>query len=230
MASRPHNLLLRLGPPALSLTLLSGLLVDKVLFHEPGPDTGPYHAAVANLADGSPYQIGEWVGVDVPVPREATALLRPNKIISRRYEQIGRGLAATLLLVHCRDARDMEGHYPPRCYPGQGWRQVASRPAAWSIRGMEVVGTEYEFTAETFSRSAHVVVDNFMVLPDGRIVPDLDGVIASAKDYRKKFLGAAQVQVVFDAEVPEEARREAFATLVGAYVPLIQKIRMGANP
>mgnify|MGYP007071125856 CR=1 FL=1 len=24
-------------------------------------------------------------------------------------------------VVQCRDARDMGGHYPPICYPGQGW-------------------------------------------------------------------------------------------------------------
>jgi hypothetical protein len=230
MGTPGHSLLTRFAPPVLSLGLLAGLLADKAWYHTPTADSEPYHLQVAQLAAESPVHIDDWVGVDVPIPRAAFALLRPNVILSRRFETVGRGLSATFLLVHCRDARDMEGHYPPRCYPGQGWKQVAAEPMSWRVAGMDIPGTEYEFTTETFSRSGHLFIENFMVLPDGKLAPDIDGVVASAKDYRKKFFGAAQVQVVFDASVPPETRREVFETLVAAHAPLIEKIRTGVAP
>ena len=54
------------------------------------------------------------------VPPEAQELLRPNAIFSRRFQRPGE-IGVHVLVVHCSDARDMIGHYPPICYPSSGW-------------------------------------------------------------------------------------------------------------
>jgi hypothetical protein len=78
---------------------------------------------VADAMAAVPYFIGDrdqWIGQDAEVPREAQALLRPNATLSRTYQRPG-GERLHLLVVHCSDMRDMQGHYPPICYPSSGW-------------------------------------------------------------------------------------------------------------
>ena len=45
----------------------------------------------------------------------------PTAVLSRRFVELGTGRHATLGVIHCGDVRDMNGHYPPSCYPSSGW-------------------------------------------------------------------------------------------------------------
>jgi hypothetical protein len=159
------------------------------------------------------------------VPAAAFSLLQPNLVLARRYRDINTGHSVTLLLVQCMDARDIIGHYPPVCYPGQGWSELESIPRNWAVEDLSITGTQYRFSTSRPGRAATIVVDNFMVLPGGGFCRDMEGVHLAARDRRKRQWGVAQVQLVSDGGMSTAQRQEAFARLVGAARPLIDQIR-----
>ena len=217
------------APVVLTLLLLGGTLADKVVFHLPPADATAYHARVRRAAEQVPYNIGPWLGTDTPVPPSAVAMLHPNLILSRQYQDVRTGKIASVLLVHCEDARDLIGHYPPVCYPAHGWsKRSAARADRW-VDGERVTITDYTFTATRVDRASDLRVGNFMVLPDGQMCPDMDGVETAAQDYRRKFFGAAQVQVITDAGWSEADRVEFFRKVTGAAGPLLREIRSGVK-
>lgn len=217
------------APVALTLLLFGGAMADKVMFHLPPDDASPYHARVREAAEQLPYNIGPWLGTDSPVPPTAVELLRPNVIVSRQYQDVRTGRTASLLIVQCEDARDLIGHYPPVCYPAHGWSGRSAVPAERQVDGRPVAVTEYTFTSARIDRNGDLRIDNFMVLPDGRMCRDMDGVETAAQDYRRKFFGAAQVQVITNSEWSNSDRAELFGQLVGAADPLLREIRSGVK-
>jgi len=214
---------------ATSLALLGGLAAESSV--RPRPEAAePYHERVRILAEQAPMQIGEWIGADHRPPAEAIRLLKPNVILSRQYVNVRNGRSVQFLLVHCKDARDIHGHYPPVCYPGHGMKLRAAADCDWEVDKTRIVGKEYLFDAQRLGTDGKLV-DNFLIVP-GRYARDMEAVGRQAGDYTQRFFGAAQVQVVFDEprHWDEAERREVFQTLVGAYLPLIEEIRNGARP
>ena len=59
----------------------------------------------------------------------------------------------SFLLVQCRDARDLQGHWPPVCYRGQGWVQSAALPRSWEVQDLQVEGMQYDFLCDRLDRS-----------------------------------------------------------------------------
>src|SRR5438477_7343006 len=110
-----------LTPPVLSMGLLAGIVAEQATHLKP-KDVEPYHDRARAAVDAVPYFIGNWTGKDDDIPAAAQKLLRPNAILSRTYSEIdtsslgGRHREASLLIVQCRDSRDMVGHFPPICY------------------------------------------------------------------------------------------------------------------
>lgn len=218
-----------LAPVVATLTLLGGALADKVMFHLPPADAAPYHARVSAMAAGVPYTLGPWLGTDTPVPPSAVALLHPNVILSRQYQDVRTGRTAGLLIVQCQDARELIGHYPPACYVAHGWLMRGRTPKTREVDGEIIPITDYAFTSQRVDETTELRIDNFMVLPDGQTCPDMDAVEAMAQDYRRKFFGAAQVQVISDARCSESEREEMFRQLVRAAGPLLREMRSGVT-
>ena len=218
------------APAALTLLVLAAALADKLIFHLPPADATPHHARVREAAAQVPYGVGRWLGCDTPVPPAAVTLLRPNFILSRQYQDVRTGQTATLLIVHCEDARDLIGHYPPICYVAHGWSKKAAVATERTVRGETVPVTDYSFTSTRLERTMEVRIDNFMVLPDGRVCRDMDGVEAVARDHRQKFYGAAQVQVVTDATWLAADRVDVFSDLIAATRPLLDALRREVKP
>ncbi|MEX2388393.1 MAG: exosortase-associated EpsI family protein, partial [Phycisphaeraceae bacterium] len=190
-------------------------------------DAAGHHAAVRELVRGWPYEVEGWVGEDVPMPREAVQLLRPNAMLSRSYHHRDTGRRATLAIVHTRDARDMAGHYPPNCYPAHGWQQRDAQPHPLSLPGMTLNATAYRFAynhgATGAATQMHVL--SFLILPDGSIVPDIGAVRRAAADYTRHFHGAGQVQLI-TAPALAAAERDAIARdLLQAHRPLLEAMR-----
>ena len=225
-SSPPPSLALSLAP-LLSLALLSGVIAEKVVFYAPRSAAAQYHESVRSAAASAGMRAGLWVGTDIPIPPVAVAMLQPNVILSKRYENFQTGHTVSFLLVQCRDARDLQAHYPPSCYKGRGWLEQTATPRTWRIGDLTIDGTEYEFTSVRFDRADGLIIDNFMLLPGGRTCPDMKGVDAAADDYRQTFLGAAQVQVVANLSVPAPERQEAFEALIQAHRKLIDAILAG---
>ncbi|MGN6370711.1 MAG: exosortase-associated EpsI family protein [Phycisphaerae bacterium] len=214
--------------PVVTAVLLSGLVVEEFLRTNPA-SAEPYHARIAAAAAKLPYQIGDWVGMDQRVPDAATALLKPNVIISRCYRNLRTGHSATLLLVQCRDSRDMLGHYPPICYPGNGWTQSAATPREAVATDASYPAMQYDFNREQNGQLALTTVIDFMILPDGRVVRTMEELRYAARKNAARFYGAAQIQLIFDPDTPESERNQAIHAILDAAEPVIRDIKSGES-
>lgn len=223
----PAKKMARLAIPALSLVLLGAIAVEKRIFHAPTGDADAYHARVLAASGSIPVRVGDFMGRDERILPAAVQLLKPNVIFNRRYDNRDARISATLLLVQCRDARDILGHFPPICYPAHGWVQEESLPRDWRVAGMSIEGTEYIFAANSPTKSGRIAIKNFMVLPAGGTARDMSGVNAAASDSRRKLFGAAQVQVVMDAEISPANREATFSQLIEAVAPVLKLIAEG---
>lgn len=200
------------------LLVVAGTWADRWVIRQPMPETGEHHAAVRQAVAGAPTWLdggasGIWVGEEVPVPPAAVAMLEPNALLSRRFQRAG-GVAlppsgVQFLIVHCRDARDLQGHYPPVCYPGMGWNLLDSEPVEWPEAGPEFVGKRYLFERTLDQVTDRIHVYNLMVLPDGTIGRDMAAIEEATRRLRLRELGAGQVQAVFRATGPDSEGAEA---------------------
>jgi len=50
------------------------------------------------------------------------------------------------MIVHCGDVRDMIGHYPPVCYPANGWKPGPSAPTGIQVNQEDATAYRYEFS------------------------------------------------------------------------------------
>ena len=212
---------------ALAAALLGILVfVKSVLFQIP-IRAEAYHQRIASLAAASPTHFGSWVSLEAPVPQAAITMLRPNVTISRKYTNVTTGDEATLLLVQCRDARDLFGHYPPVCYAAHGFKVVESTPRDWHLDGLTIQGMEYRFSSTRPDEMTSMVIYDFMILPSGETCRDMEGVFASARDPRRRQLGAAQLQILLSSTMPQEQRDALFLSLVQSTRPTIDAILAG---
>src|SRR4030095_4015352 len=137
-----------------------------------------------------PLMIGSWVGAESDdVPREAQILLKPNKILSRRYsdtsvESLNRPRSVSLLIVQCKRASDMVGHFPPICYPSQGMEKFLDEKRDWQGGDLKITGKEYQFRLTKDGQTQVSTVYNFLVVPGRGIVRDIKGVEQAAEDYQ----------------------------------------------
>jgi hypothetical protein len=190
---------------ALIAVVVSGLLLasaavsSRVAVDE--AEVSRFHASVREAAERFPINSGQWVGREVDLPPSATKLLRPNAIVARQYQSTEHeGISATLLVVQCADIRDMQGHYPPNCYPAHGWGgEVDGNPAAVG----ELSAARYDFVRRSERGELGISVYNLFILPSGETTTDMRVVRRASSDYETRPYGAAQIQVVLNQDVPE---------------------------
>src|SRR5690606_29074302 len=116
------------------------------------------------------------------------------------------------------DLRELIAHYPPVCYPGRGLRLAESSGETWDAGGKAVAGMEYAFESNTFQRATRLVVCNFMIMPDGRILRDWEGAQREVgMSYR--YYGAAQMQLVFSSGTTKARRDVIIREILGGYRP-----------
>src|SRR5688572_4552733 len=238
MSIRYRQLLFTLGAPLLSIGLLAGIYAEQRTHLKP-QDVEPYHARAKAAVDQVPYFIGTWSGQDDEIPVAAQKLLRPNAILNRTFVNSAPGdyrmkyARANLLIVQCRDSRDMVGHYPPICYRAHGLSidEKSCGPRDWTVNGKHIPGYEYHFTEVFQGRSSRTTVYNFLIVPRRGIVRNMKGIEEAAEDYQQRYYGAAQFQVVFQsqgsAQRSREERDEIFATLMAPNIQLIETLTSG---
>jgi hypothetical protein len=158
-------------------------------------------------------------------------LLKPNVILGRRYVHDATRLTMDLVFVHCPDARDLAGHYPPVCYPSSGWWQdkTVTRTAEWKVDGLTIPHTVYEFAQSEEPGAPRIRVFHFVLRPDGRIETDMKGLRVAAFDPRKKVYGGGQVQVVFAAATSARDQDAAARDLLEACLPALREILAGVT-
>jgi hypothetical protein len=221
-----------LAPPLMCVGLLGGIVVEKSTHVRP-KDAAAYHARVKAEIERMDYTIsdeenGVWVGAEIEQPKAAVELLKPNKILSRRYtNQSMKGPYASgvcdVLIVQCRDSRDMVGHYPENCYPNGGESMLEKRDRNWTVGDVVITGTEYTFERFRQGRPIRRSVYNFIVVPGGGIQRDIKGLNRAAEDYQWRYFGAAQFQFVFQAgdDLPQDKRDQIFKTLMGSNIGVL---------
>ncbi len=215
--------------PVIGILLLLGIGAEALTRPRPA-EAEPYHLAVRNAAAELPMTFGGWSGSDQPVTEDAKTLLKPNVIYSRRFENGVSKLPIEVMIVHCKDTRQIDGHYPPVCYPAHGWVIKSTVPGNADIDGVHIEETAYEFTLHKPDATEYMLVDNFIVTPSGRVVRDMNVVRRQSADYLTRHQGAASVQIVFhDPNLTESERREIFNTMVQAHMPLIKTILAGVT-
>ncbi len=218
-------------PAYLTVALLLGLTAETLSRPQP-EDAKPFHAHLQAMKQTFSDPEG-WIcpDPDHKLPDGAVALLKPNLTICRTYLKP----RFQFLLVQCRDARDMGGHYPPICYPANGCVVVGDKEGRvmnWTIEGKTFVGKEYEFSHLEEGQTRTQIIDNLLILPRRQdcYVQDIKWVRGFAADYTQRFYGAAQIQFVFDGTVPENERRDIMTQLIGKNMNLLTALERSDEP
>lgn len=217
----------KLVVPIITCTLLLGIAADQAAREVAPPGVEAYHASVRDAVALIPYNLGDWIGKDTEIRQEALKILDANSTVSRVYSNMKTRRTATLLLVQCADARSLLGHYPPVCYPTQGWSQLAAKQRPVPPAYGDFQATSYAFGYDLMQQSNSLQVLHFTVLPDGQIAPDMNLLETAARDRRYTFCGGASVQLIVDSGLSEAEQAEAYEMLFTAAAPWIEAVRAG---
>lgn len=186
-----------------------GVAAIEITARPSAGDAEPFHAAAAEAIKSIPTEFGDWAATEIPVPQSAQALLKPNALLSRGLSNRVTGEQVSLVLVQCRDTRDMAGHYPPICYPGQGWiERDEPRDVDVLVGNRRVKAMRYGFVRSGFDRERTLVVYNFFAVPGQGTPKDMETIRRAASDFAARPFGAAQIQVVLPRplDIDEERR------------------------
>jgi len=157
-------------------------------------------AEVDRALSAVPMLLGVWLGTDVPLPAGAREVLHATGTLSRRYVRIGTNTEVTVAVVHCGDVRDMLGHYPPACYPSQGWQLTNAEGDRVELRmlGKPASAAVYRFEKPELggAKSSLTVVGCFL-LPGQPSTPEVSRLRAIARDRASSSAGVGQIQIVF---------------------------------
>ena len=215
--------------PLLSLVVLAGMsraLPNRSQFD---PQAQIRQAEVAAAVQEVPRLIGSWVGEDEQVSPQAQELLRPNSLLSRTYRRPG-APRIHVLLVHCSDARDMIGHYPPVCYPSSGW--IAVPPEGPDTDAISFAGGAFPVRVYRFrrlrdqGRDEQIRIFSAFVLPDGTITHLIDDVNQQSQRLAVSVQGVAQLQVVTSGRVDRAEAVEAASEVLGGMGDLFDALRI----
>ena len=188
------------------------------------PRVVPYQAMVKQVIEEIPIDARGWVGREVPLPQSATNLLRPNALMAREYVNEEHEVSATLLIVQCADARDMAGHFPPRCYPANGWLSIdLNGPEPVEVHGNTM--NRYMFHRVAGRNEREISVYNMFALPTGDTSTSMEDVYRLSADYQYRSFGAAQVQIVIDGGIDPDQHEWILNDMYAIVSPAVQRVR-----
>ncbi len=220
---------LLLSPPAIVAIVLAAASVVRIVAAQPQPRVERYHASVAEVIDRFPFRIGGYLGRDAELSRPAVELLNPNRIIQRTFDNLGTGLSCSVVLVHCKDVRDMVGHYPPVCYPSAGWRMTGSSRVELQFEDRVAPAMRYRFVRSLQGVERRIEMVNFFVLPrqPDCFAPDMDALNALAAKPRERQLGSAQIQIIVPEGLPDGELSSFLAEILSALRPTMDVVSNG---
>jgi hypothetical protein len=232
-ASRPRRKARPAGVlgPILTAAWLLGTLGASVAMRPKVADVGPYFERVAERIRAMPYTLGTWVGRDEQVVATARELLKPNEILQRRYTRLEDGQWFDVIVVHCGDVRDMEGHFPPVCYKAAGWDVGPGLPATAQIGAQGIPATEYRVTYRHSRAVGPMSIVNFFAMPGEGVqyARDMGALNEVARSSAKAQLGVVQVQVLTPVSMDVATRRELMPAVWGMLEPVIREVVEGPD-
>jgi hypothetical protein len=239
MSDSPLNFRSLLLGPGLCLAVLVAMAFEGRAYVSES-DAEPFHQKAKAAVEKLPLVIPPWMGREIPLGADEARILAPNAYRCIEFADMQpSGLAdpsrrVLLMVAQCRRTGQMIGHYPPECYPARGYMPVdLDQRRSWDVDGKLIIGTEYAFEKTHEGRVARTTIYNFMVLPDQGVRADMKAINESAEDYKQRYYGAAQFQVVFAghlAEAGHRAERDAvFTQLMRPCLGVIETLSDGAT-
>lgn len=217
-------------------TALTVLVTLAVLGSEPPRDASrhdEYFQRVSEAISAIPYRIvaqatGDtaWIGADAEAQAPAIRLLRPNKLLQRRYVSQDGTATFSLLFIHCTDARDMQGHYPPVCYPAHGWTIDRATQTDFILGPSRAPCTVYHLSALRHGRTMTMTILNFFAVPwvSESLSANMSSVNRAALSSSRSWIGAAQIQVIVSDDVSEEHMTSLMRQIAPAIEPAIREV------
>jgi hypothetical protein len=220
-----------LAPPYLTGLLLLSMIAIAGFRATPQLATDAYMQRVSETIGEIPYRVGAKIGTDAEISQPASKLLRPNKILQRRYTDYTTGETVSLIVVHCGEVRDMIGHYPPHCYPANGWTAVGSEDVSVAHHGQLFPARFYRFVKPESGLERRLDLLSFFVVPESTtpMVPDMDALERVSQSFRRNSLGAAQVQIMIPSDATPEERDRIAAEYMNVLEPTIRVIAAGVT-
>jgi hypothetical protein len=210
---------------ALSIVLPNRIVLDSTVEAR--------QAEISAAMQSVPFFVGEWIGRDEEVSPAAQQLLRPNAILSRTFRRPGEA-GVHVMVVHCSDARDMIGHYPPICYPSAGWVMGAVQNEAQDV--MLPVGDDslplrtYIFRkAREHGGEQQVRIFSTFILPDGSATRHIEDVSRQSGRPAISVQGVAQVQIITFSRVSREEALQAAGEVLGGMQDLFAVLGVTAD-
>ena len=194
-------------------------------------DARPYHDTIAQVSGQTPIQVDGLDELPLEIPEGSLKMLRANMSRAVQYTDPQTGAIGQYLVIQSKDARDLSGHYPPRCYPNvYGYVEKSTKSRQWEVNGLTIDGTEYIFAESNAADATRWVVLHCFVVPDKGTTGQLRVMRAAAADYLHRHHGAAQVQMLFreTAASPEE-RDDMFIRVMDANRDLMHAILDGPS-
>lgn len=220
------------APVCCALVLAAAAVQSSML--PSAADARPYHEAILQVAENTPIQVEGLKHEPMEIPQGSLDLLRANYSRAVQYTDERLNSSCMFLLIQSRDARDLDGHYPPRCYPHvSGYVEKNREAREWAIDGMTIRGMEYTFAESDEPGAPRWVIMHFFVLPgsdapEGGTTGNLSKMRQAAADYLRRHFGAAQVQLLFRETSATRAQRDAiFKRIMNAHAGLLQTILAG---
>jgi len=221
--------------------VLSALLLLSITWTQKdtlgAKDFEPFHKKIADSINNLPLVAGSWHGTERAPLKAAIELLRPNAVRQIDFRDMrpqvlkGPRNDVSLVVVQCKWANDMYGHFPPNCYPAHGDTLLSATPRDWRVNSIIIQGMEYQFELSKDGRTYRRIVYNFMVVPRKGIERDMNELQKATEDYQQRYLGAAQFQLVFNSpagqEMPVRDRDQVFVDLMTRATPVIELLRAG---
>lgn len=204
-----------------TLALLGGMAAQRAAWPS-ATEAQHHHQRVADAIDAVPEQIDQWRGEQSTPPQPAVRMLRPNRILSRVYTRPGSNQAVQLLIVHCRDVRDMIAYHPPVRYPARGWTQTRDQPKQYNAGGVSIPATTYGFEQSLPTLARSVAISTVLIRPDGTFHRTMADMRRMPEDNRLHLYGAGQVQLIFRDPVSEPQRRRIVERFLRACLPVFE--------
>jgi exosortase len=218
--------------PAAAIGVLAIVVVFGGFDARRVPGVESYHARIRAAVDAVPYRIGTAIGTDAVVSPGTIRILRPNAILERRYEI--QGLPTRdgfgLIVVHCSDVRDLDGHYPPKCYPAHGWIPSAE-PLGRELIAGSTRARLYEYKRSTDLGEAKVRVVSCFVLPgpNGGVADTMEALLPATRSTRAAGLGAAHFIISFAGSVDDQTLTRTLESVFEQLQPIIRTVEAGVS-
>lgn len=155
-----------------------------------------------------PLTIGSWKGEEVELNQRIIQATDTDAHVSRVYQKTAGMERVSLWIAFGERFRDLMPHRPEVCYPGAGWVLNDVETYEFPTTDNQSVESRILEFHRGVLQDQRVAVLNFFIL-DGEFLPDVSGLRAQARAFRRDASYVAQIQIArrlepFDVNVTRD--------------------------